>query len=141
MASASYDDESDGDYSYGSDRDEAFEEDMEALRRACMIAGTDPNDALRVPSGLEDGDDGSGGGGSNVDDGADDLELANSIRRRFSAQASSSSSFDRPPIVRPLCTLLPSDLDEDDDFEMLRTIQRRFLQYESGVYENYEEVL
>ncbi|XP_072976256.1 uncharacterized protein [Typha angustifolia] len=103
-----------------SDRDEALDEDMEALRRACLLTGNDP------ASAFDDSDSGSDSGGSSS--GIDDVGLLRRLQERF---PSSSSAVELPPFIKPLCARHPQDSDEEDDFEILRAIQRRFSSYEN----------
>lgn len=119
MASSPWEDEG---ASSASDRDDALDEDMEALRRACLIAG-------RSPSDLDPGD------GGESSDSEDDLDLLRSIQQRFSVP--SANAIDDPPIPRPLNLILPTESDEEDDFETLRAIQRRFVHYENGEFACY----
>ncbi|KAA8542784.1 hypothetical protein F0562_023936 [Nyssa sinensis] len=117
MSSKTEDDE---DFS-GSDADSGFEDDMEALRRACIVTGKNPNDlktssAITVQCGTT----------SESDDEDDDIELVRRIQQRFS----SSTDVEATLFLKPLSTLPPAGSDdEDDDFETLRAIQRRFGQY------------
>ncbi|MQL78902.1 hypothetical protein Taro_011354, partial [Colocasia esculenta] len=101
--------------SSASDRDDSLDEDMEALRRACMITGSSPGEFAA---------DGADGDSSESED---DLDLLRSIQERFSVPSSVGND---PPIVKPLNSILSMESDEEDDFETLRGIQRRFVQYE-----------
>lgn len=94
----------------GSEDDGALDEDMEALRRACMLTGTNPSDLdnEKNPSADSDSDD--------------DLELVRSIRNRFSMSSSACEALS----LKPLASLPPAASDEEDDFETLLAIQRRF---------------
>lgn len=109
------DDGGDGESSSASEWDDALDEDMEALRRACEITGRRPADI----------DGYSGGEGS---DSEDDLDLLRSIQERFPLPSTSEG----PPILKPLNAIPSMDSEEEDDFETLRAIQRRFVQYENG---------
>ncbi|PKI59997.1 hypothetical protein CRG98_019585 [Punica granatum] len=96
----------------GSENEESlFDEDMEALRRACLLTGTD----MPAPS-TSDHD-------ASVDaDSDDDLQLVRSIQSRFSISSD---------LFKPLAVLPPAGSDgEEDDFETLRAIQRRFSAYD-----------
>ncbi|OAY71802.1 Myb-like protein L [Ananas comosus] len=104
-----------------SDRDDALDEDMEALRRACMLTGADPPDAL--------GGSDSDSGGESSD--SDDLGLLRRLQERFSVPSAAAGASESLPFVKPLSILPQSDSDEEDDFETLRAIQRRFSHYES----------
>lgn len=101
----------------GSDGGDAFDADMEALRRACALTGADPAD---VGGAYLDSDS---------DSGSDDAGLLRRLQERFSSPSLAVDSFS---LVKPLSVLAPMDLDDEDDFETLRAIQRRFTQYNSG---------
>ena len=109
-----------------SENDDAFDHDLDALRRACLITGADP--ALLSPAAADAGDERL----SNSDDDDDDLELVRSIRSRFAIPSDALESLS----LMPLCSLPPdcsdADLADDDDFETLRAIQRRFAAYDNG---------
>lgn len=111
----------------GSEDDDVLDEDMEALRRACMITGTNPDDAAAAAGGGSNSDE-----DENADDDNDgeDLVLLQNIRNRFSIPSVASE----PLSMKPLCTLPPSMSDEegDDDFETLRAVQKRFAAYDNG---------
>ncbi|CAA6661262.1 unnamed protein product [Spirodela intermedia] len=107
------DDDGDGESSGASEWDDALDDDMETLRRACVIAGRRPTDIDRY----------SGGEGS---DSEDDLDLLRSIQERFPLPSTAGS----PPILKALNSIPSIESDEEDDFETLRAIQRRFVQYE-----------
>ena len=114
--------------------DDVLDEDMQALRRACMITGTNPDDldnASSSPSAAATADVNAAGESISDDDDDDDLELVRNIRNRFST---ASDGFE-PILLKPLCVLPPamSDEDEDDDFQTLRAIQKRFAAYNNGV--------
>ncbi|KAL3818630.1 hypothetical protein ACJIZ3_004535 [Penstemon smallii] len=115
------------------DSDDGLKEDIEKLRRACQITGTNPTDnRLQLHS---DGGDDSSETESDGEDDADDNELVQSIQKRF---AVSRNVEEEPLTPKPLITLPPdwsdSDDSEDDDndFETLRAIQRRFASYNDG---------
>lgn len=101
----------------GSDGGDAFDADMEALRRACALTGADP---ANVGGAYLDSDS---------DSGSDDAGLLRRLQERFSSPSQAVDSFS---FVKPLSVLAPMDLDDEDDFETLRAIQRRFTQYNSG---------
>ncbi|KAF8025198.1 hypothetical protein BT93_F2135 [Corymbia citriodora subsp. variegata] len=123
------DDEDDEDeVSSGSEGgDASFDEDMEALRRACILTGADASAAqaggLDLAAPDSDGDD--------EDD--DDLGLVRRLQERFAADLAN------PLTLEPLASLHPaaatSDEDEDD-FETLRAIQKRFCAYDHSNTEN-----
>lgn len=88
-----------------------------------MLTGTDV-------AAIDDSDSDSGG------ESTDDVDLLHRLQERFSV---SSSGADSLPFIKPLSSRPPLDSDEDDDFETLRAIQRRFAQYESdGLKEKSE---
>ncbi|XP_052179782.1 uncharacterized protein LOC127793055 [Diospyros lotus] len=116
-------DDDDGEFS-GSDADNGFDEDMEALRRACILTGTDPQSIDSGPTADPNG---------TADSDEDDLELVRGIQQRFSACTQAEGSL----FTNPLSTILPVASDEDeDDFETLRAIQRRFTGYETESLKN-----
>ena len=115
----------------GSDADEGFDEDMEALRKACILTGTDPNTLQTSASAADDTDTGKyiSGGDAVSDSDEDDLELVRGIQRRFLA----CTHAEAPLFLKPLSTLPPALSDDDeDDFETLRAIQKRFSGYDQG---------
>ncbi|GMQ11458.1 hypothetical protein CsSME_00054095 [Camellia sinensis var. sinensis] len=106
----------------GSDSDEGFNEDMEALRRACILTGTDPQ-ALDTSVA-------TGGVAASSDSDEEDFELVRGIQQRLTA----CNHAEAPLFLKPLCTLPPAASDDDeDDFETLRAIQRRFEGYDKGI--------
>lgn len=123
-----YDD--DGDDFSGSENDNALDEDLEALRRACMIVGADPNDLGNSGRHSPVAPSSPGGdAGAWSSDGEDDLALVRNIQNRLAL----SDDVCQPLSLEALCTLPPvtSD-DEEDDFETLRAIQQRFSAYNSN---------
>ncbi|KAL9170279.1 hypothetical protein ABFS82_04G134600 [Erythranthe guttata] len=120
------------------DSDDGFNEDMEALRRACQIAGKNPaDDQIQPPSttgaatAIGVGESTSSESESDCE-GDDDLQMVRSIQKRF---APSMDTEDEPPTMEPLCTLPADWSDSDDcgeDYETLRAIQRRFAAYNEG---------
>ncbi|CAO1948809.1 unnamed protein product [Urochloa humidicola] len=134
------------------DIDDDLREDLDALRRSCILSGADPDAAVaQVSSGLAGPSTpalpaaagGSNGGFSSDDDEEDeDLALVRAIRENLhrlnnkasppqdAASGDGGGGGDSP---RPICTWPPSDTDEDeDDLETLRAIQRRFSHYQSS---------
>ncbi|KAG2667556.1 hypothetical protein I3760_15G121600 [Carya illinoinensis] len=109
------------------DEDDVLDEDLAALRRACMIAGMNPRDLHdNIPSPFSHSaasvnrDYSAKSPDSESDD---DLELVRSIQNRFSV----SSDLREPLSLEPLASVVPQDAsDEEDDFETLLAIQRRF---------------
>ncbi|XP_042375358.1 uncharacterized protein LOC121969347 isoform X2 [Zingiber officinale] len=117
-----------------SDRDEGFEADMEALRRACLRNGANAADAADVGSDSDAYSDPESSG-------SDDIGLLCRLKERFSSPLPSTHL---PPFIKPLNILLPDGLgggddDNDDDLETLRAIQRRFAQYKSDSLEGKPE--
>ncbi|KAL6880255.1 hypothetical protein ACP4OV_011820 [Aristida adscensionis] len=137
------DDESDPDLDAG------LQEDLEALRRSCILSGADPDATLAHLSSsssyLAPGAPAPGAASAAVkaapddDDGDDDssddedLALVRSIRENLRLNKASPAS---PLPERPICAWPPYDTDDDDgaedDLETLRAIQRRFSHYHSG---------
>lgn len=121
--------EDDGEEFSGSENDDGFdEEEREAIRRACMISGTDPNDLDNTNKlQLTVAADSSGGVSADYwsSDSEDDRELVRKIQNRLALSDDS---------CQPLCALPPVllDDDEEDDFETLRAIQLRFSAYNSA---------
>ncbi|CAL5076929.1 unnamed protein product [Urochloa decumbens] len=135
------------------DIDEDLQEDLDALRRSCILSGADPDAAvaqfsssLAGPStpALDAAAAGGSNGGFSSDDEEEedeDLALVRSIREnlhRLNNKASPpppscSGGGEGGDSPRPICTWPPSDTDEDeDDLETLRAIQRRFSHYQSS---------
>ncbi|KAI3802289.1 hypothetical protein L1987_30419 [Smallanthus sonchifolius] len=107
------------DESSGSDSDTEFEEDMEALRKACSLTGVGPESS--TPDVDYESED-------------EDIELLHNIQRRFSVPTNDIGAIS----MKPLQTILPSGLSDEiddfgDDFETLRAIQRRFSQYDDSM--------
>ncbi|CAM8992585.1 unnamed protein product [Rhodiola kirilowii] len=105
----------------GSDNDSEFDEDMESLRKACILTGTDLNPPCSAVMTLPPESD-----SDNSD--MDDYELARSVCQRFSG----SADFELRPIdLKPISTVPPEDSDDgDDDFATLRAVQNRFSAYD-----------
>ncbi|KAK8521386.1 hypothetical protein V6N13_077494 [Hibiscus sabdariffa] len=116
----------------GSENGDGFDEDMDALKKACLRTGTDLND-LEIASASADKDrpstsDAAAASAASTDSGSDDdMEIFRSIQNRLAL----SLDVCDPASLKPLCTLPPvsSDEDAEDDFETLRVIQKRFLAY------------
>jgi hypothetical protein len=113
-----------------SDRDVALDEDLEALRRACVLS---PTCASPIAVSNEDSDFES-------DDDAD--RLLRRLREQIQDSPSGSPSSFTPLSTRPppfLESLSPFREavggldDEGDDYETLRNIQRTLARYEAGV--------
>lgn len=124
---------------FGSDADDGFDEDMEALRRACLLTGTNLDD-LENPCSPSPTVAATAGGAaahdcsdSGADDAEDDLELVRNIQKRF---AIATDDALEPLNLNPLYSIPPIGDEEDDfndDFETLRAIQRRFSAYNGGI--------
>ena len=113
-----------------SDSDDGFSEDMEALRRACQLIGVTPTSTTAASGIASLGSSSEGGSDS---EGDDDLQLVQSIQKRF---AFPTDLGEEPLKTKPSCTVLPdwSDSDDiEDDYETLRAIQRRFSAYNDGI--------
>ncbi|KAK8569436.1 hypothetical protein V6N13_046491 [Hibiscus sabdariffa] len=116
----------------GSENGDDFDEDMDALKKACLRTGTDLND-LEIASASADKDrpstsDAAAASAASTDSGSDDdMEIFRSIQNRLAL----SLDVCDPSSLKPLCILPPvsSDEDAEDDFETLRVIQKRFLAY------------
>lgn len=120
-----------------SDSDDGFNEDMEALKRACQLTGETPADhQLQLPSTTAAGgitSEGASSEGESEGEGGDDLQLVRSIQKRF---AEPMDMGEEPLRLKPLLTVLPDWSDSDDieeDYETLRAIQRRFAAYSDGI--------
>ncbi|XP_010551142.1 PREDICTED: uncharacterized protein LOC104821834 isoform X2 [Tarenaya hassleriana] len=147
---------------YGEDDDEdneddGIDEDIESIRRACIIAGANPDEIIPPTDGF--GSEGGGGenqcgsaaantGGGGVgrvasdSDSEDDLEMLRSIRNQFAL------SLDVCEALEPLAVLPPDGFFDDDDdneeeaLETLRAIRKQFSAYEiSGVGGNFMDDL
>lgn len=111
------------------DADDGFEADMEALKRACLLAGASPGRAdddfsgrvtsTSVPSSPD-----------TDDDGVDDVELVRDIQKRFAL----STEVQVPLDMKPICSIFPTEggNESEDDLETLRAIERRFASYYDG---------
>ncbi|KAK4735880.1 hypothetical protein R3W88_010141 [Solanum pinnatisectum] len=123
--------DSDEDFS-GNDSDDGFQEDMEALKKACLFAGKDADD-LQPSSSTGDAagghvvdDDDVTLSGSDAND--DDIAFVRGIQERFAL----STELREPISLKPLCSIFPpgSEGDEENDLETLRAIERRFAAYD-----------
>lgn len=122
----------------GSDSDDGFSEDMEALRRACILAGTNTSSLPSSPSPAETANSRGGATATTTsssysddeDDGEDDLKLVRSIQERFA-----DLNDEEPLTLKPLCSIHPVGEEDnlEDDLETLRAIQRRFASYNDGI--------
>ncbi|XP_021802956.1 uncharacterized protein LOC110747052 [Prunus avium] len=122
------------------DDDDDFDEDMEAIRRACMLTGTNPDDLNPNNNNNHGGDEPRHSSGSEAesdsDEVDDDLELLRKIRSRFS----NFSDFCEPLSLKPLSSLPPavSD-DEEDDYQTLLSVQKRFAAYQNDTCKPVKE--
>ncbi|KAJ6759877.1 hypothetical protein OIU79_024858 [Salix purpurea] len=114
------------------DDDDDFQNDMEALRQACIVTGTNLTNispAAAVSDGSGEADGNSCGGASVSDsESEDDFELFRSVQNRFAKSAGSLE----PLSLKPLCALPPVSDDEEDDFETLCAVKRRFAAYDNN---------
>ncbi|KAJ6677063.1 SNRNA-ACTIVATING PROTEIN COMPLEX SUBUNIT 4 [Salix viminalis] len=114
------------------DDDDDFQNDMEALRQACIVTGTNLTNispAAAVSDGSGEADGNSCGGASVSDsESEDDFELFRSVQNRFATSAGSLE----PLSLKPLCALPPVSDDEEDDFETLCAVKRRFAAYDNN---------
>lgn len=118
------------------DDDDGFNEDMEALRRACMLTGKDPDDINTCkdeedPNSNQNDDVDTSSAPNSDSDGLDeDLELLRKIESQFS-----NTSRCEPLSLKPLSTLLPTSVsdEEEDDYQTLLAIRKRFAAYENGM--------
>ncbi|KAK4414211.1 Myb-like protein L [Sesamum alatum] len=131
------------------DSDDGFNEDMEALKKACQLTEKNHIDhQLQLPSttevssgsASEEAESDGEGEGEGEAEGEDDLQLVRSIQKRF---AVSMDMEEEPLTMKPLCTLPPDWSDNDDcedDYETLRAIQRRFAAFsDGGLKDNLED--
>ena len=138
------------------DIDEDLREDLDALRRSCILSGANPDATVAqvssacclagpstpaLAAATAPAAAGTDGLSSDDDDEEDeDLALVRSIRENLhrvnkASPASPPQPGGDPSSPRPICTWPPSDTDEDeDDLETLRAIQRRFSHYHSSEF-------
>lgn len=125
--------------------DVRFNEDIEALRRVCMLTGAIPSVLPSSPSPAETANSRGGAtattssfdsdaADNDVVDGVDDLEFVRRLHQRFSAGLNDG---EEPLSLKPLSSI-PSlgALDNYEcDFETLRAIQLRFAAYDDyGIF-------
>lgn len=121
------------------DDDDGFKEDMDALVRACRIAGTNPDD-LKSPSALAPCYERADAEPQNLQDPllsagdaivpmTDSDDEQNDLRYLERVQ-----DLYRPSSLKPLMSFPPPSLsdDEEDDLETLRAILNRFSAYDKG---------
>ncbi|XP_065852280.1 uncharacterized protein [Euphorbia lathyris] len=125
-------DDNEEELSCDEENDSGFDDDMEALRRACTLAGTNVNDledtyegGTNIYSSSAEAEEEADRDSSSVED--DDLELFRRVQSRFSKSNDSSE----PLSLKPLCSLHPDFDNEDDDFETLCAVRRRFSTYDA----------
>lgn len=119
------------------ERDEGLDEDIEALRAACLLTGNTPDEEeieedvhndtteISIPSDKNDNP-------NPIHDDDDDFELVRSIKKKFSIPPDDGGAV----FMKPLNSLPPfvaSD-GENDDFETLRVVRRRFCDYDAGEF-------
>ncbi|KAF5730324.1 hypothetical protein HS088_TW20G00697 [Tripterygium wilfordii] len=129
--------------------DDVMDKDLEALRQACILTGTTPGNFNDFQGSMSSSPStaaavsavkpiGGGAAEASESDSDEDFQLVRSIKDRFSGAADSYE----PLSLKPLCAIHPfldqEDL-EDDDFETLRAVQRRFEVYNTGSLENRKE--
>lgn len=100
--------------------DESDQEDLETLRRECMIEGTNSY------GGIGEKESGYVDSGEDSSD-TDDIILVQNIKKKFSIK----DKLDDSNRLNSSCLTIS---DDDDDFETLRLIQRRFQQYKKGAF-------
>lgn len=112
------------------DRDDALDEDMEALRRACLLSPNDHSASESEPQPQPQ-----------ADDDADLLRRLKSQLQESPPQSPSSlEPFSTPPPsplhfrgpLSPVPQFTAGSDDDDDDFQTLRNIQRALARYEAG---------
>lgn len=119
-----------------SDRDVALDEDLEELRRACLLSPTcSPIAASYENSDIESESE----SGSDADE---DADLLRRLKAQIQDSPPRSPSFVQPLNTRPPFHSLESassvreavaGLDDDsDDYETFRNIQRMLARYEAG---------
>lgn len=128
------------------DLDADLQEDLDALRRSCILSGADPDAAVAAASSsyltgpstpAASASVASAAHDSSDDEEDEDLALVRSIReslRLTRASPPPPDAGDGATEPRPICVWPPSDTDDEDDLETLRAIQRRFAHYQSGEY-------
>lgn len=122
-----------------SEDDDGFKEDMDALVRACRIAGTNPDD-LRNPSTVVPGNEYAGDVSPNVQDpllgaGGAIVPMTDSDDEQIDFQyLKRVQDLYQPSSFKPLSSFPPPTLsdDEEDDVETLRAILKRFSAYDKG---------
>ncbi|GJN24476.1 hypothetical protein PR202_gb12218 [Eleusine coracana subsp. coracana] len=135
------------------DLDADLQEDLDALRRSCILSGADPDAAIAQLSSAAGASSSYLTGPSTPavsasaaapaahdfsddDEEDEDLALVRSIREslRLTRASPPPDAGDGGAQPRPICVWPPSDTDDDDedDLETLRAIQRRFSHYQSG---------
>ncbi|XP_028554014.1 uncharacterized protein LOC110103393 isoform X4 [Dendrobium catenatum] len=111
--------------------DSSFDEgeDEDNLRRFMQTFGSKQDDFCYAGNG-DESDSCSDGEGS----AGDDIAYLRRLQEQFLPPAVALGSPGTPPILKPLRAFPPLDTDDDEDFETLRAIQRRFAHY-GGVTE------
>ncbi|KAM5570451.1 myb-like protein L [Rosa sericea] len=122
------------------DDDDGFNADIEALRRACMLTGKDPDDITTKnddenPSSNQNDDVDLSSAPNSDSDFDEDLELLRKIKSQF------SNASLKPLSLKPLCTLLPPSAsdEEEDDYQTLLAVRKRFAAYENDTQEKSAE--
>lgn len=119
------------DFSDSDSDDFGLREDMEALRRACSLGGGGFDGEICDDSSSESSDD--------------DFEVYRDIKNRFSNNCDDHE--EQPLNLKPICVLPPVNLDSDDDddcngdLEILKDVQRRFMDFGNGSEEGGSVVI
>lgn len=137
------------------DLDADLQEDLDALRRSCILSGADPDATVAqfsaaatsasfltgpaTPAASASAAAPPAHDSSDDDEEDEDLVLVRSIRESLRLTRPSpppDAGNDGTSQPRPICVWPPSDTDDDDedDLETLRAIQRRFSHYQSGKF-------
>ncbi|KAG0497185.1 hypothetical protein HPP92_001876 [Vanilla planifolia] len=102
------------------------DEDVDTLRRLEQSFSAKPGDC-RSTAG-DSGDDLNSC--SDAESSAsEDVAYLRRLQEKFSADLADSGAPSTPPIVNPIRSFPPPDTDDEEDFETLRAIQRRFAHY------------
>ncbi|KAF9591758.1 hypothetical protein IFM89_007088 [Coptis chinensis] len=128
--------------SSSSDEDSSFKDDMESIRRACILTGTtNKQDSSDVDYEKEEEEEGSTSSSSSE---VDDVELVKNIQKRLNFNNGNNNSNGIEPVfMKPLVSLPPMGLsdseyedgDDEDDYETLRAIEQRFANYQPCILE------
>ncbi|GAV79112.1 Myb_DNA-binding domain-containing protein/Myb_DNA-bind_6 domain-containing protein, partial [Cephalotus follicularis] len=130
-------DDDDNEELSSNENDDDFEADIQALSRACMVTNPDSTDFNSMTTATADAGDGEAAHYETDSDDDDDIALVRDLKNRLSI----TEDLCEPLSMKPMCALPPefSDDDDEDDFEILRAIHRRFLAYDNGTLKNNSE--